>query len=131
MIKNIVKLFIPPIIIKIWVCISDFVFHQKLSKKFISTVADIQRKSDKLIILGNGPSLNDSINELKEQIVENDFIVVNMFCLTDYYVELKPKFYLLADYLYFVDISNFADFEKKFILDVTESIVNKTQWDMN
>ena len=102
-----------------------------VSKEFVSTIGNITPTCDKLVVIGNGPSLNDSIKEQKNAIIANDCVVVNQFCKTDYYTELKPKYYLLADPAYFGTIDNYTNRLKNIVLDFIESIVNKTTWDIN
>ncbi len=129
-IKDIIRLFTPPIFIKI----KDFIFgktKQQKPKNFLSTVGSIQRTCDNFVIIGNGPSLNDSLKEQRNEIVGNDCIVVNQFCKTDYYTEIKPKHYLIADPAYFGDIDSSTSRLKDIVLSFTESIVNKTTWDIN
>ena len=105
MIRGIIRLFTPPILIKIW---NVFFGIKKLQKpeKILSTIGSIRKTGEKLVVIGNGPSLNDSIKEQKNDIIGNDCIVVNQFCKSDYYTEIKPKYYLIADPAYFGDIDN-------------------------
>lgn len=54
------------------------------------------RKSDECIILGNGPSLNQSLIELKNQFGDRDLFAVNFFCNTPEFSALKPGFLVAA-----------------------------------
>lgn len=127
-IKYIIKLFTPPILIKIRVSFFEFI-HK--TRNVITTVNNIQKTSDKLIVIGNGPSLNDSLKEQKSGVVENDCIVVNQFCETDYYTEIKPNYYLLADPAYFKSFDNLTEGDRKEVSAFIEAIMNKTTWDIN
>ncbi len=68
---------------------------------------------DSLIILANGPSLK---NELDSVVLsKGDFSVVNDFFKSPYYRQLKPKYHVLADPLYFM-----SDEYVKNIIDVVD-----------
>ena len=129
-IKDIVNLFVPPIYI---ILKNKLINRNKQfeSKKFVSTIGDITPICDKLVVIGNGPSLNDSLKEQKNKIKENDCIVVNQFCKTDYYTEIQPKFYLLADPAYFGKFDHYTSRLRNIVQGFIESIVNKTTWDIN
>lgn len=128
-IKDIVYLLVPPIfnILKNKLLNRD---KQFAAKELVSTIGDITPTCDKLVVIGNGPSLNDSIKEQKNAIIANDCIVVNQFCKTDYYTEIKPKYYLLADPAYFCDIVNLTSGLKDIVLSLREKLVSKTTWDI-
>ena len=130
MIKDIIRLFTPPILIKL----RDVFFGTnklQMPEKMLSTIERIQKSGDILVVIGNGPSLNDSIKEQKNDIVGNECIVVNQFCKSDYYTEIQPKYYLIADPAYFGDIDNATSRIKDIVLSFIETIVNKTTWDIN
>lgn len=127
MIKKIIKLFIPPVFIKLCKIIIS-IFSKK--EKTYSTIKNIHKKSDKLIILGNGPSFSKSIIKYKEQTKNNDCIAVNNFCNTDYFSEIKPNIYVIADPSNLGKIDNLSDS----LREETEKIVEKLSainWDMN
>ena len=129
-IKEILFLLVPPV----FVLLKNKVINRNKqfeTKEFVSTIGNITPTCDKLVVIGNGPSLNDTLKEQKNIIKENDCIVVNQFCKTDYYTELTPKYYLLADSAYFGTINNYTNRLKNIVLDFIESIVNKTTWDIN
>lgn len=48
-------------------------------------------------VLGNGPSLNDSLANHLDFLLETELIVVNGFALTDYFTRLRPANYIIAD----------------------------------
>ena len=50
-----------------------------------------------LIILGNGPSLNQTMAESADSLAENPLMAVNFFANTPQFRELKPEYYVLAD----------------------------------
>ena len=52
-------------------------------------------------ILGNGPSLKETINNSKEQFEGVRSMVVNNFCNDPFFFELKPRYYIVIDPAYF------------------------------
>lgn len=55
------------------------------------------RQRARCSVLGNGPSLNDSLANHLDFLLETELIVVNGFALTDYFTRLRPANYILAD----------------------------------
>jgi len=122
------KLFIPPIVIFIRNKWLNFVYRKT---SYLSTIGKISSSRDSLIVIGNGPSLTDSIRRFKDEIMAKDSIAVNSFCISDYYTEIKPQYYLLVDPAYFGDIDTYPDSLKKVVLDFKRSMIDKTSWDIN
>jgi hypothetical protein len=62
---------------------------------------------ENIVVMGNGPSLkNDIVNHL--EIFKNAHLaVVNHFCLSEFFFELKPRSYFLLDPDFFTDASGF------------------------
>lgn len=121
--KRIIKLFVPPIIPKI-------IHRIKKTPDFTlepSPLPQIEHHSEKMIILGNGPSLNVSVEKNKEIIKNNDCIVVNYFALTDLYEQLQPSIYVLADPAYFSTEGEF----KNTVQELIQSLIEKTTWPIN
>lgn len=124
-IKRIVKLFLPPILLEIWKnikhgnCSSDVSLQQ-------GTLPQLEHHSDNVIIMGNGPSLNESIFKYKNEILKNDRIAVNYFASSIYYEQLKPNIYVFADPAFF-DIPNSL---KESIESLLGDILQKTVWNM-
>lgn len=92
-----------------------------------SPLPKIVRHSDKMIILGNGPSLNVSVDKYKETIASCDKMVVNFFASTDLYELFKPQLYVLADPAYFV----LPDKLKASVLSLFDDMVRKTTWPLH
>lgn len=72
----------------------------------------------KLLILGNGKSLNDANLENSSQI---DYMVVNRHVKSDNYVEIKPKYYVLADPHFFSHPEG---------MEIIEMVNSRTTWEM-
>ncbi len=64
-----------------------------LSKWRGNTIKITNIKKD-CVIMGNGPSLNSSIEEHKKFLKDKDLFCVNFFPNTDLYKELKPRYYV-------------------------------------
>lgn len=60
---------------------------------------------DELCVLGNGPSLNDSLNESVQFIASRQSICVNEFIKSDYFNIIKPRYYVLLDPAYWMQDS--------------------------
>lgn len=126
--KCFVRLFVPPVLILIK---NRLLSYTSPSKIPLSTIRQIKKSGESLIVIGNGPSLIESLKEYKGYFQKYDCIVVNHFCETDYYETIKPRFYLIADPAFFGDIDNYAEWLKAKINRFIESFISKTQWEMN
>lgn len=56
-----------------------------------------KRQTTRCSVLGNGPSLNDSLANHFDFLLETELIVVNGFAITDYFTRLRPANYIIAD----------------------------------
>lgn len=52
---------------------------------------------EEIIILGNGPSLRETMDSHGDRLIGSDCMAVNFFANTDDFRRIKPKFYILAD----------------------------------
>lgn len=59
------------------------------------------KDSDTCIVLGNGPSLKHVLDNGDINKADGDMMCVNMFCKSNYFSILRPKFYMLCDGGYF------------------------------
>lgn len=85
-----------------------------------------QDKTDKIILIGNGPSLNDTLKYYKEEILKYDRLVTNFFASSELYEQLKPTYYLFADPAFFFVPEN----QKLSIESLFQAIFEKTTWDI-
>jgi len=124
-IKKIVKLFLPPILLEIWKTIKhgNCGSHASLQQGILP---QLEHHSDNVIIMGNGPSLNDSIIKYKDEILKNDRIAVNFFASSVFFEQLKPNIYVFADPAFF-DIPK--DLKESIEL-LLGNLLQKTVWDM-
>lgn len=84
--------------------------------------------TEKLIILGNGPSLNKSISENKDLLINSDLMAVNYFAKSEYYTLLKPKYYVIIDRFVFADSYDADSVDQN--TDFFTKISEYTDWDM-
>ena len=80
-----------------------------------------QAESETCVILGNGPSLKTSLKNHPELFTKNDLVCVNNFSTTEEYSLLKPKYYVILDYAFWLS-------DGKIILDAIEALKTKTTW---
>ena len=84
----------------------------------------IERHSDKMVVIGNGPSLNSTLEKDWDYILECGKMVVNEFGATDYFEKLKPSIYVFSDPVYYI----LPDDLKDSLLSLFDIIVKKTSW---
>lgn len=77
------------------------------------------------VVLGNGPSLKECLYNHVDVLSQKDLIAVNNFCFSEYFMILKPKYYILADPQFFdCDYSNEAvKLQEDFLREI-----DKTNW---
>ena len=96
------------------------------NKKIVNSKQKI-KKSSECIIIGNGPSVNLLFEENRNYIDNKDVFVVNFFCLTKYFKEIKPSYYVIADPDLF---SDFYNYELKMQTKELVEILNNITWPM-
>ncbi|HOZ29415.1 MAG TPA: hypothetical protein PLL66_00690 [Bacteroidales bacterium] len=99
-------------------------FLSKYSKAFLQQKSD----TDSIIILGNGPSLKSTLETKKEILREHELMCLNHFALSEYYEELKPKYYVAIAHDLFLDdvMPHFIEASNKLF----NAIADKTTWEM-
>ena len=79
---------------------------------------------DEIVVLGNGPSLNDTMAAHAEFLQKRDLLAVNFAANTPVFTTLKPKFYMLTDPVFF----NRMELEN--VQDLWNNFANNVNWDM-
>lgn len=80
----------------------------------------------RLVILANGPSLNEDIELLKkEDLSKTDFVMMNYSANSDLFEKLRPKFYCLADHAFFRPLKELDKISRLYF-----DIEKKLNWDM-
>lgn len=119
--KDIVKLFIPPIYYKL---------KRKFNAEVIETQNSLPKRSgigNKMIIIGNGPSLNITMQKNASIVCGSDCMMVNHSAVSELFEKIKPIVYVLVDPLWF-------DEKRKLFEDTIpqtlQTIRTKTKWNM-
>lgn len=86
------------------------------------SVASSEKKGT-LIVMGNGPSLRDAIDNHRDALESHDLLSVNFAPLTQDFFSLKPKMHLLADGLFFQT-------EKQGNVEEMWSALRRVDWNM-
>ena len=81
---------------------SVFLFSSRKAAKRIKMLQKTNKKNS-CVILGNGPSLKNSIKGKEVAFSDMDTVAVNLFCTTDAFQAIKPKYYVLTDPAFFDD----------------------------
>ena len=89
-----------------------------------SPIPVFQDRADKMILIGNGPSLSKSVELYKDEILRYDRLAVNFFALSDLYEVLHPNYYLFVDPAFF----EIPDNQRDTIHRLIDVIVTKTSW---
>ncbi|MBD2700776.1 hypothetical protein IC229_09015 [Spirosoma sp. BT702] len=79
-------------------------------------------------ILGNGPSLNDSLTNHLDFLLETELVVVNGFALTDYFTRLRPTNYIIADPNCFT--FNASTSGREDLHQILKSLIELVDWPM-
>lgn len=94
-----------------------------LMSKNCSSYFDVIREKE-MIILGNGPSLRQTIDIYFDKLMARDLMAVNFAANTSEFFRLQPKFYILADGLFFNAINSDQN-----VKNLWENL-NNINWDM-
>ncbi|MDE5574037.1 MAG: hypothetical protein K2H44_01275 [Muribaculaceae bacterium] len=82
-----------------------------------------QKQEKPLIIMGNGPSLRETIDKHLDILCQNDTLAVNFAANSPEFFKIKPRYYTLADPLFFEN----SDAEN--MISLYENL-NKVDWQM-
>ena len=84
-----------------------------------------------LLILGNGPSLNDTLKNNPAAILQEfDLMAVNAAACSEQFSALQPKLYILNAVTYFQNDSELSPFYIQAKNDLFEALKEKTRWNM-
>lgn len=89
-------------------------------------MSKIECKGDKIIVIGNGPSLNKTMELYGDVVLETPCIMVNYSANSDLYEKIKPSFYLLVDPAYYQMPNHLYES----LCALFNAIVTKTTWPM-
>ncbi len=125
--KNNIRFFIPDIIIGLWGIIIG-VFNNLKMRALRYEMISI--KKDSLIIIGNGPSLKNTVEQDIEKLIQLPCMVVNGFATSPLFEKIKPKYYILADPVYFSPIQELAEGKQKVVCTLIENLRTKVNWEI-
>lgn len=101
-----------------------------LQSNFIGIVKQ-ETQSKPLLILGNGPSLNDTLKNSPPELLQGfDLMAVNAAACSEEYSVLQPKLYILNAVTYFQNDSELSPFYIQAKNDLFEALKEKTRWNM-
>lgn len=122
--KKYLKQFIPPICCQVYNCLI-----KKTSKKpKISPLPIPEITNDKLIIIGNGPSLNITMEKYEKEVCLSECLMVNEAALTSLYDLIKPSMYMLVDPKFYLS-EGYEPYQET-LKSLVNVIVSKTAWPM-
>ena len=104
------------------------VFYSVFKFKKVSGTCWEYNDYKKTILLGNGPSLKDDIDKVIEESKESEVYVLNYFAVTNYFLKIKPEYYVLTDRMFWSQNAN-EDIKKD-----NEDLyfhLDKVDWRMN
>jgi hypothetical protein len=128
-VKEIIKLFIPPIFLKLFYLLNNKPSYPSTITPYYSTVKTHKKTADTIIVIGNGPSLKEQLETSLDFFSSNICICVNNFVLTEYYTKVKPRIYILIDSAYFIT-SNDPEKEQEH-LSTFNNLYSKTTWNID
>jgi len=99
-----------------------------LFSKKAAAFCQIKSSANRIVVLGNGPSLKKSLQENTDFFLNNELLCLNHFAISKYYEELKPKYYIaIAHDLFLDDVhEKFVEASNKLFSEIAE----KTNWNM-
>lgn len=71
-----------------------------------STISKMASDGESIIIMGNGPSLNDAIANSFDKLTSMPTLAVNFAANAPQFTQLRPRYYVLADPHFFVAIND-------------------------
>lgn len=110
------------------VCLIIDYFYQLIFKEGLKCyIPKNQCKNNKLLVLVNGPSLNQSITQIinTEQYKQDAIISVNFLVNDDSFYILKPKYHVISDPMFYI-----SDAQKERVETFFEYLNSKVNWDM-
>lgn len=120
-INEFIRLFVPPIYYK--------VKHQLLDKpeQLPPPLPKRECKGDKMIIIGNGPSMSKTLELYGDILRQSECMMVNFSASTPLYEDIKPSVYVMVDPGFLTSKENASSA----IIALINNIVSKTHWHMD
>lgn len=118
--KEFIELFVPPIYYKV----KKRLFPKKQPKHY--PLPKVEHEKNRMVVIGNGPSLNKTLELYLPQILESDIVMVNYSVRTPLFAQLKPSYYAIMDPSFAFDNPDDIDVIRGCVHDLVE----RTQWPM-
>lgn len=93
----------------------------------ISLPLPIKQNND-VVLIGNGPSFNQFLENHMDFLVDKDSMCVNEFANSDYYEQIRPSNYIIIDPAYFEREPDPAFRER--VQRLEDNLNTKTDWEM-
>ena len=101
--KALANLLLPNIVILLLELVKGV--YGKLKLGYLNKRLGSFEHKDDIYILGNGPSLKNTLDRDLDILKNKECAVVNKFGNTDYFFHIKPSWYILADPAFFLDFN--------------------------
>ncbi len=115
-IKEFIQLFVPPV----YYTVKKHLFPKK--QPIYHPLPKIEHKRKRMIIIGNGPSLQKTVELYEQQLHDADCVMVNFSARTSLFEQIKPAYYVMTDPCWTKDKENFRA--------CVNAIITKTTWPM-
>ena len=79
-------------------------------------------------ILANGPSLTNDIGNFIQQLSKKDVFVMNEFAISDLFIMLKPRYYVLVDPVYWMD--DISEKENNLVVKLMNDLRALVRWNL-
>lgn len=116
--KEFIELFVPPIYYKV----KKRLFPKK--QPVHHPLPKVEHEKMRMVVIGNGPSLNKTVELYLDQLLEADCIMVNFSARTPLFEQIRPAYYLMTDPGFF------DEDDMPFIEALINDLRSKTSWPM-
>ena len=104
------------------------VFRILFFSKFNPDILRLKSNNKKCYLLGNGPSINKDLLNNHDSLKQSELIVVNFFAQSELFQQLKPKYYVLADPIFFSD--TFKEDMRDKVIDFFNELRDNVTWNL-
>lgn len=102
-----------------------------IQSRFFNILKHAKTSEKPCLILGNGPSLNDTLAENSAEVLQSfDLMAVNAAAEQHTYTELKPNLYVLNAVSYFQNDEDLSDFYISAKRSLFKALLEKTTWNL-
>lgn len=104
----------------------------RIIKNNLSSIRFPYRKTESgsIYVMGNGPSLKESLGLILQSKEQKKFFAVNDFAASDLYKKVKPSYYILVDNAYWVKDEKATERDLELRRQVFTSLIDNTDWEL-